>query len=487
MSIGKEAFRGCSGLTSITIPNSVTSIGSYAFDGCASLTSLTYHCKSIIGDWFGFDYSCKKNITQVRIGEEVEEIGDQAFSYCSGLTSIEIPNSVTSIGDRAFSGCSGLTSIEIPNSVTSIGDDAFSGCSGLTSIEIPNSVTSIGNSAFSGCSGLTSVHISDIMAWCNIQFESNPLSYAHHLFLNGKEIKDLVIPNSVTSIDRAFSGCTGLTSITIPNSVTSMNGAFSGCTGLTSITIPNSVTSMDGAFSGCSGLTSIIISNGVTAISGSVFSGCTGFTSITIPNSVTFIGNSAFSECRSLTSVMIGSGVQGIDSRVFSYCKELTDVYSYAEAVPSTNSNAFDGSYIEYSTLHVPAASIDAYKSTAPWSQFKTIVAIDGDTPEEPETLKCATPTVAFKDGKLVFDCETENVEYVSEVTVSDNKMNYSNEVSLTGIYKVSVYATKAGYENSETVTKEIDVRGLMGDMNEDGSLSVTDVTILIDKILQQK
>ena len=464
MSIGKEAFRGCSGLTSITIPNSVTSIGSYAFDGCASLTSLTYHCKSIIGDWFGFDYSCKKNITQVRIGEEVEEIGDQAFSYCSGLTSIEIPNSVTSIGDRAFSGCSGLTSIEIPNSVTSIG-----------------------NSAFSGCSGLTSVHISDIMAWCNIQFESNPLSYAHHLFLNGKEIKDLVIPNSVTSIDRAFSGCTGLTSITIPNSVTSMNGAFSGCTGLTSITIPNSVTSMDGAFSGCSGLTSIIISNGVTAISGSVFSGCTGFTSITIPNSVTFIGNSAFSECRSLTSVMIGSGVQGIDSRVFSYCKELTDVYSYAEAVPSTNSNAFDGSYIEYSTLHVPAASIDAYKSTAPWSQFKTIVAIDGDTPEEPETLKCATPTVAFKDGKLVFDCETENVEYVSEVTVSDNKMNYSNEVSLTGIYKVSVYATKAGYENSETVTKEIDVRGLMGDMNEDGSLSVTDVTILIDKILQQK
>ena len=139
-------------------------------------------------------------------------------------------------------------------SVTSIGSSAFYECSGLESITIPNSVTSIGSSAFYGCSGLTGVHIFDLAAWCNIEFNSNPLSYAHHLYLDGKEIKDLVIPNSVTSIgNSAFSGYSALTSITIPNSVTSIgHEAFSGCTGLTDITIPNSVTNIGGsAFSWC--------------------------------------------------------------------------------------------------------------------------------------------------------------------------------------------------------------------------------------------
>ena len=142
--------------------------------------------------------------------------------------------SVTSIGKSAFYDCKGLTSVTIPNSVTSIGESAFEGCSGLTSVTIPNSVESIGYFAFNGCLRLTSVHISDIAAWCNIDFEddvSNPLSYAHHLYLNGEEVKDLVIPNSVTSIGRdAFAGCSGLTSVTIPNSVTSIGRyAFYEC------------------------------------------------------------------------------------------------------------------------------------------------------------------------------------------------------------------------------------------------------------------
>ena len=275
----------------------------------------------------------------------VTSIGDYAFQYCTGVTSVTIPNSVTSIGDYAFHYCSGLTSITIPNSVLSIGEKAFSGCSGLTSVAIPNSVTSIGISAFDGCNSLTSVHITDLAAWCNIDFgyyTSNPFYYADHLYLDNQEIKDLVIPNSVTSISEcAFYGCTCLTSITIPKSVTSIgSSAFYGCSGLTSIVvesgnivydsrnncnaiietasntlivgckntiIPNSVTSIGGggAFYGCRGLTSITIPNSVTSIGSSAFANCTGLTSITIPNSVTMIGNYAFRGCSGLTSVHI--------------------------------------------------------------------------------------------------------------------------------------------------------------------------------------
>ena len=200
-SIGNEAFLGCKGLTSITIPNSVTSIGNWAFAYSSGLTSLT-------------------------IPNSVTTIGDFAFEGCSGLTSITIPNSVTSIGFQAFSGCSGLTSVTIPNSVTSIGGYAFSGCSGLTSITIPNSVISIGDAAFRNCSGLTSI----------------------------------TIPNSVTSIGNwAFYNCSSLTSITIPNSVTSIRGsAFEYCSGLTSVTIGSGVEYIDsGAFAKCENLTDV--------------------------------------------------------------------------------------------------------------------------------------------------------------------------------------------------------------------------------------
>ena len=125
--LGYAAFSDCSGLTSLTIPSSVTSIGEYAFYGCSGLTSLT-------------------------IPSSVTSIGESAFYGCSGLTSFTIPSSVTSIGYCAFLGCSGLTSFTIPSSVTSIGWGAFCGCSGLTSIYVyTEKLPNMGSDVFDGC------------------------------------------------------------------------------------------------------------------------------------------------------------------------------------------------------------------------------------------------------------------------------------------------------------------------------------------------
>ncbi len=364
--IDTEAFRGCTGLTSVTIPNSVTVIGYYVFDGCTGLTSVTI--PNSVTSIAGYSFSNCSKLTSITIPNSVTEIGEEAFQDCTSLNSITIPESVTAIGNRAFWGtawynnqpdglvyagnvaykykgtmpantkitlkdgtsgiagaafreCSSLTSVTIPNSVTSIGRNAFKNCSGLTSITIPESVMSIGYEAFRGCTGLTSVSI----------------------------------PNSVTEIGYwAFGGCTGLTSITIPNSVTEIGpDAFEGCSGLTSITIPNSVTEIgDYAFSGCSGLTSITIPNGVTRISWGTFQDCTSLTSVTIPESVKDIGTEAFFNCSSLTSVTVGRETPvSIISNVF-----------------SNRANA---------TLYVPKGSKSAYQSADYWKEFKEIVEVD--------------------------------------------------------------------------------------------------------------
>ncbi|MBO7243365.1 MAG: leucine-rich repeat domain-containing protein, partial [Alistipes sp.] len=185
--IGDRAFYDCDSLTSVTIPDGVTSIGKYAFCGCDSLTSVT--------------------------------IG------------------VTSIGHSAFRGCDSLTSVTIGNGVTTIGENAFYDCDSLKSITIGNGVTKIGDSAFYYCDSLTSVYISDLSAWCKINFGSinaNPLCYATKILLNGTEITELTIPSDVATIKNyAFIGCTSLTSITIPDSVTSIGDyAFRSCTSL---------------------------------------------------------------------------------------------------------------------------------------------------------------------------------------------------------------------------------------------------------------
>ncbi len=270
--IGVYAFEYCTGLMGgVTIGRGVNNIGDYAFYGCYKLvevynkSSLKITAGSTNNGYIGY-YA--KNIyttnnggsklstdengyiiytdgedkilvgytgtdTELTLPSGITEINYHAFSGCSRLTNITIPDSVTSIGEYAFSGCTGLTSITIPDSVTSIGERAFDSC-GLTSVTIGSGVTSIGNYAFSSCNALKAVYITDIAKWCAISFNnsaSNPLRYAHNLYLNGTLVTDLVIPDSVTSIgDYAFYGCTGFNHIDILDGVENIGEqAFSHC------------------------------------------------------------------------------------------------------------------------------------------------------------------------------------------------------------------------------------------------------------------
>ena len=383
-SIGYAAFRDCSSLTAITIPESVTSIGDYAFSSCRSLTAIT-------------------------IPESVTSIGEGAFLSCSSLTAITLPEGVTCIEWFAFEECSNLTSIIIPENsqLTSIKGNAFLNCSSLTSITIPKNVTSISDLPFYGCSGLSSIIVADgntiydSRSGCNAVIETG----SNTLIVG---CNTTIIPEGVKSIgDYAFSSCRSLTAITIPQSVTSIGEAAFSSSGLISITIPESITSLE---------------------------------------------RSAFSNCNSLTTIVLPKKLKNIGSQAFASCEGLLDVYCHAEEVPSALNDAFDYSYLKYATLHVPASALNAYESTAPWSNFGTIVALEGTAPLE----KCATPTISYVGGEVVFACATEEATVVSdtkettEYTAGNhNALNFA----LIPSYTITAYATKDKYENSDEVT----------------------------------
>ena len=263
----------------------------------------------------------------------------------------------------------------------------------------------------------------------------------------------------VTSIGSyAFYDCSGLTSVTIPNSVTSIGDfAFYYCSGLTSVTISNSVTSIgNSAFSSCSGLTSVTIPNSVTSIGNHAFRYCFGLTSVTIPNSVTSIGDEAFYDCSGLTSVTIGSGVTSIGNNAFDGV-DIPTVISLIEnpftiTGKTSDYRTFSQNTFNNATLYVPNGTIDKYKATDGWKDFVFIEEGTGGG-DTPTTQKCEKPTISYENGQLKFASATDGAEFISEITDSDIKKNYEATVSLTATYNISVYATKSGYDNSETAT----------------------------------
>ena len=384
--IEEQAFRN-SYLTSITIPSCITRIGSYAFQDCKKLTSvhisdLKAWCNITLGNSYSNPlyfakhlYMDDEEIKDLVIPNGVSKIRSFTFSGCSGLTSISISNGVTSIGECAFSNCTGLKSVVIGNYVESIDTQAFMECSGLESITFSNSVKTVSFAAFGSCNNLSAVHIQDITSWCNINFESqtsNPLYFAKHLYMDGVEISDLVIPNGVKAIgsyvfygyinlvsvhfpntltsigDHAFSNCNRLSSVTIPNSVTSMEeGVFSYCYELKSVEISNSLSTIaSGTFSNCKNLTTINIPNSITSIEYASFTGCTSLTSIFIPNSVTYIGSHCFNGCSNLKSVTLSNNLNSLGSYAFWQCTSLSSI-----SIPNNLKKIEDKTFYECSSL----------------------------------------------------------------------------------------------------------------------------------------
>ena len=407
--------------------------------------------------------------------------GKSQYSSYSG--DIVIPRQVTYNGKTYY--------------VRQIGNHSFFYCDYLTSVTIPNTVTYI-NDAFVECYRMEAVNISDIEAWCKILFDgyykdTNPLYSAHHLYLNGEEIKDLVIPNGIITInDQAFCGCSGLNSVTIPNNVTSIGiGAFYGCSGLTSvefhcntigswfknytsiknIIIGNEVTSIDSdAFSGCSGLTSvefhcntigswfsnnttiknIIIGNEVTSIGTDAFSGCTGLTSVTIPNSVTKIDIWAFYKCSSLSSITIPNSVTSIGHGAFASCSSLTSI-TIPNSVTSIGAHAFSdtGWYNNQPDGLVYAGKV-AYKYKGTMTDNTTIfkdgtLGIAGQAFFDCRNLTSITiPSSVVSIGK-----ETFKSTNLTSIVVESGNQHYDSRNNCNAIIETSSNTLVYGCKNT--------------------------------------
>lgn len=449
-SISTKAFSGTT-ISSVTLPNSITSMGDGCFYCCRTLTSVTLPdgITSLPNECFS---GCIK-LTNIKLPHGITTLGNYCFDECSNLAAITLPDGITSLGEACFDRCSSLSSIALPDGITSLGEACFYGCYKITSMTIPNSVTSIGVLCFSG-TGLTSISIPNSIT-----------SLPYGCFYYCTDLTSITIPSSVTTIGgQCFANCSSLTSIVLPNSITSIgDDCFSKCAKLASVTLPNSIKSLgekyypDGFFYKCISLTNIVLPNSITSIARNCFSGCSNLASVTLSTSLISLAEECFSGCTSLTSITLPKSVKQIDNECFKDCSSLFKVTCQWNNIDTVNvsSNAFSSIFSD-AKLYVPKGTTAIYKAKTPWSDFKYIVE-NTDTPEE--VKKCATPTISYADSKLSFASATDGASYHYTITDADIKSEaYSEDgtVTLASAYDISVIASANGYINSDKSTAKL-------------------------------
>ncbi|MCR5794537.1 MAG: leucine-rich repeat protein, partial [Solobacterium sp.] len=492
-SIYVNEFRGCSTITNLFIPNSISSIGSHAFSGCSSLSKVTVpgsvtelgydpfeDCSSLrtagpLGSGsdyeFGWTVSIPANafsrctgLTNITLPDSITSIGGGAFSCCSNLTDIIIPENITTINSGTFSGCSKLTEITIPYGVTDIGYSAFESCSSLTDLTIPESVVNIGNYAFRNCGSLTEIVIPDSV-----------VSIGSYVFEICSSLRKITIPDSVATIDygivyrcaniktagpigsgsdyefgwteqipdKAFGTCENLTDVALPETITYIGAhAFEACSNLKSISIPDSVTGIgEWAFTYCSGLTSITIPDGITKIGYSVFSNCTNLNTVIIPDSITDIDSYAFTYCPNLVNVQIPETVGSIGKHAFTGCTSLLGVI-IPQSVVSIGENAFGYRYNNGGYVVIEGFTIYGYSGTAAetYANENGIAFIDMNVTElnasNVADIKAQTYT-----GKAIRPAVTVTVNGTALVNGTDYTVSYKNNIN-AGTASVTVTGT---------------------------------------------
>ena len=455
----------------------------------------------------GINYNAFKDNTRLKkvtIPESIESLSS-TFWGCSGLTEVILPNSLKSIDSYAFYSCSSLESINLPNQLETIGASAFSDCVSLKEIIIPQSVININGSIFQSCPSLSSIQVEE----GNLKYDSrdncNAIIDKETLCLISG-CKNTIIPAVIKSIaGLAFNGCTKLQSISIPESVIDIGyAAFAGCTSLNSIKLPSGITTIEEQlFRDCSSLKQVELPSGLKKIGNYAFINCTALTSFIIPKTVTEIGTYAFAytplqsitipegitelesdifkECHNLNKVFLPSTLKKIGNETFWRCYSLYDVWCYAPVAPYTTNSSFESAPYQYATLHIYKSALDDYKVTWPWSDFAVYEFI-----KEGDKEQCAKPTISCNNGKLIFSCDTEGVEYHWNISSPNTALGTGSEVTFEPTVIVSVYASKDGYDDSDTTTMEIKGVSSHGDANGDGEVNITDVTYVIDIINQQ-
>ena len=376
--IGESAFQNCIKLTDPSIPASVLSIGKQAFAGCMGITGFNIDAANpnyTTSDGVLFDKSmttliqCPARKTgDYIIPDSVKNLADGAFSNCKLLEIISIPSSVTEIGSSVFQGAESLTGINVTADNLNYASDGgvlfdkslttLIACPGGKSgtYEVPSGTVEIGLNAFSNCFGLTGVSFPASLTrirengfsgsgLISIDIPESVTGIGYAAFADCIGLASVDLPDNLSSIeDKTFSNCLGLTSIVIPERVTYIGeNAFEGCRSLTELLIPDAVTTLEtGAFNRCKNLASVTFGNGLQVIWYGAFSGCNSLTEINLPDSLVAIRGSAFSGCESLVRVSFGSGLDSIGAYSFNNCGKLASV-SFAYGVTQISDNTFSG------------------------------------------------------------------------------------------------------------------------------------------------